>query len=94
MSYLLVKHTVEDFDAWKPVFDEHGTTRKAEGSKGGYVFRNADAEDEVFVLLDWDEVQHARKFAGSDDLRSTMERAGVRGTPDIYFLDEAARPGA
>jgi hypothetical protein len=29
-----------------------------------------------------------RRFAGSDDLRETMQRAGVADQPDIYFLEE------
>lgn len=91
MAYLLVKHTVKDFDSWKPVFDEHGSTRRDGGCRGGYVFRNADAGDEVVVLLEWDSEEHAREFAGSEDLRRVMQSAGVVGTPTISFLDEAAR---
>ncbi len=42
MPYILVRHKVEDYAKWKPVFDEHGAARKAIGSKGGYLFRNID----------------------------------------------------
>jgi hypothetical protein len=31
MPYLLISHKVEDYAKWKPVFDEHGATRKASG---------------------------------------------------------------
>jgi hypothetical protein len=36
MPYLLIRHKVKDYDKWKPVFDEHGSTRKANGSRGGW----------------------------------------------------------
>jgi hypothetical protein len=94
MAYLLVKHTVKSFDEWKPVFDQDGSRRQAVGSKGGYVFRNADSPNEIVVLLGFDGADRARKFAASDDLRAVMHRAGVQGKPEVYFLDETARPGA
>jgi hypothetical protein len=33
MPYLLVRHKVENYAKWKPLFDDHGGTRKASGSK-------------------------------------------------------------
>jgi hypothetical protein len=94
MAYLLVKHTVRSFDEWKPIFDQDASTRQAGGSKGGYVFRNADSPNEIVVLLSWDGADRARTFAASDNLRAVMQRAGVQGRPEVYFLDETARPGA
>jgi hypothetical protein len=35
MSYFIVRHTVEDYNKWKPAFDEDGKTRAAAGSQGG-----------------------------------------------------------
>jgi len=42
MPYMLVRHKVEDYENWKPVFEEHGDTRRESGSKGVRLFRNAD----------------------------------------------------
>ena len=43
MPYLLVRHKVEDYERWKPVFDhDHGATREQSGSKGGPILRNPD----------------------------------------------------
>ena len=92
MSYILVQHSVEDYEKWKAVFDEQGATRQAAGSKGGFVLRNADDPNQITVLLGWDNLENARAFAGSDDLREAMQRAGVTGPPKVYFLDEADRP--
>ena len=92
MAYVLVRHKVQDYDSWKPGFDDHGTAREAGGSKGGVVFRNADNTNEVLVLLEWDSVENARSFVQSDDLKEKMQEVGVVDQPDIYFLDEADRP--
>ena len=39
---LSVTHRVADFDSWKPVFDEHGASRKAHGAVGHRVLRRSD----------------------------------------------------
>jgi heme-degrading monooxygenase HmoA len=88
MPYLLVRHKVEDYEKWKPVFNEHSKVRRASGSKGGHLFRNADDPNEIVVLLEWDTVEKARKFAHSKDLQQAMQRAGVTSKPEMYFLDE------
>ena len=92
MPYLLIRLKCEDYAKWKPVFDGNGDVRKASGSKGGHLFRNADDFNEVVVLLEWDNLDNARKFTQSDNLRKAMERSGVSDKPDIYFLDEVERP--
>ena len=88
MTYMLVRHKVENYENWKPVFEEHGSTRRESGSKGVRLFRNAEAPNETVILLEWDDLEKARRFAQSEDLRETMERAGVADEPDIYFLEE------
>ena len=88
MPYLLVRHKVTDYATWKPVFDQHGTTRQANGSKGGRLFRNAQDPNEVVILLKWDDLEKARQFTQAQDLVETMQKAGVVGRPDIYFLEE------
>jgi heme-degrading monooxygenase HmoA len=76
------------------VFDEHGAARKASGSNGGHLFRNADDPNDLAILLEWADVKKARQFVQSDDLRQAMQWAGVSGPPEILFLDEPARPSA
>ena len=91
MAYLLVRHKVEDYERWKPGFDEHGATRTETGFKGGRLFRNADDPNETVILLEWDELDNARQFAQSEDLRETMQRLGVAEQPDIFFLEEVEK---
>ena len=92
MAHILVRHKVADFDKWKSVFDEHSTMRKDNGSKGGVVFRSSDDPNEVVVLLEWENLEKARQFVQSEDLKQAMQRAGVTDPPSITFLDEADKP--
>ena len=91
MPYMLVRHKVEDYEKWKPVFDAHQATRRESGGKGGFLFRNADDPNETLILLEWPDLEDARRFGRSEDLRETMRRAGVAEQPDIYFLEEVEK---
>ena len=88
MPYLLVGHKVDDYEGWKPVFDEHGTFREQSGSKGARLWRNANDPNETLILFEWDSMENAQRFANSDNLRETMQKAGVADQPDVYFLEE------
>lgn len=94
MPYILIRHKVNDYTTWKSGFDDHGGARRAAGSQGGYVLRNADDPNEVLILLEVDDLNRARAFAASDELREKMQEAGVADQPDLFFLEEADRVNA
>jgi hypothetical protein len=89
MPALLIRHKVTDFGVWKPVFDELDFARRAHGCLGYQLFRHADNPNETLVLLTWDDLERARLFVQSDDMRESMRRGGVADDPDVWFLDEA-----
>jgi hypothetical protein len=94
MPSLLIRHHVADYPAWKAVFDEDKSTRRANGSQGEWLFRDADDPHEILLLLAWDDLERARLFADSDDLREAMARAGVTDQPDIWFLEDVGHSTA
>jgi heme-degrading monooxygenase HmoA len=51
--------------------------------------QSVDDPREVTIFLDWDSLERARRFAASDDLKQTMQKAGVVGDPDVRFLEDA-----
>jgi heme-degrading monooxygenase HmoA len=91
MPALLIRHHVADFAAWKAIFDEDELIRRANGSHGGRLFRDASDPNEVLILLEWDDLHRARLYADSDDLRVAMSRGGVNDRPDIWFLADGGR---
>jgi hypothetical protein len=86
MSHLLVHHKVENFDTWKPLYDAHRTTRAVAGLKQIHLLRSLSDPNDVVLLFEARDMEKARTFARSDDLRQTMKRAGVIGTPQIVEL--------
>jgi quinol monooxygenase YgiN len=88
MVHVLVHHKVADFYRWKESFDSYLNTRKQAGELGFHVFQSVDDPRDVTILLDWDSIEHARRFMTSEDLRSRMQQAGVVGTPDIRYVED------
>jgi len=85
---MLVRHKVSDFAKWKPVYDAHLSARQRAGLKEEHLFRNADEPNEVLLLFSVEDVDKAKAFTASDDLRQAMEKAGVSDKPDVYFLKQ------
>jgi len=88
MTYVLVMHKVEDYDKWKSLYDENGAMRKAYGSKGASVFRQANDPNSLVIITEWENIEKGKVFAESEDLKTTMQKAGVISQPEIYYLDE------
>jgi hypothetical protein len=91
MVYMLVRHSVQDYEAWKSVFDSVGDLRRRNGEKSYQIMRQEDGSNELVALFEWDSLDNARKYATSPELKAAMGRAGVLGKPEILFLEEAAR---
>ena len=88
MVHVLIRHKVADFTRWKESFDSHLNTRKHAGELGFHLFQGVDDPREVTLLLDWDSVEHARRFFSSDELRSRMQQAGVVGAADVQYVED------
>ena len=91
MAYMFVRHTVEDYEAWKSVFDSGSDLRTRNGEESYRIMRQENGSSEVFALFQWDSLDNARTFASSPELREAMAQAGVVGKPEIFFLEESAR---
>jgi hypothetical protein len=86
MPYVLVRHEVSDFSKWKPACDAHLPARLGAGLKEEHLLRNSDDPNEVVLLFEAENIQKAKEFASSANLRETMQNAAVVDKRDIYFL--------
>jgi len=87
-NFMLVRHKVEDFSAWKRGYDAHRPKRVKAGLAEKYILQGTDHPDEVTVLFQADDLDRAKAFANSADLRQTMANAGVSNKPDIFYLHD------
>ena len=89
MIHMIMRHKVADYGRWKEAFDAHLNTRKANGEIAFRLLLSVEDPRDVTIVMDWDGLERARRFAGSDDLKQTMQNAGVVGEPEIRFLEDA-----
>jgi hypothetical protein len=87
-DYMLVRHKVKDFSAWKPLYDGNLPMRKEYGITEKYLTHSDSDPNEVVVLFEAADLARAKAFAESDDLHKVMEKAGVIDKPDIIYLHE------
>jgi hypothetical protein len=88
MPFLLVRSKVRDFKTWKPVYDAHLPARSDAGLTEKYLLRNADDPNEIVILFEAQDLNRAKTFAASEDLRQRMQESGVVDKPDMYFLNK------
>ena len=86
---LVVRHQVNDYGAWRPVYDSLEGLRTQHGCTGARVWQHVDNENDVLVSHDFPTAEHAAAFAGDPQLREGMAKAGVAGPPQIDIFTVA-----
>jgi len=86
---LIVQHTVRDYDAWKPVFDEHQSVRAKYGCRGHTIYRDADKPNDVTIVMDNESRERADEFMRDPSLAEAMERGGVISEPRATWVEKA-----
>jgi heme-degrading monooxygenase HmoA len=77
----------ENFEKFKPFFDAASNARKSAGSKGGYLFRDAEDPNHVIILLEWDNLEKAKEYIQSEYVKNIMVEAGNIGTPEDILIE-------
>ena len=91
MSYVQVRHKVQDYNSWKEVFDNFVEVRKANGEISYKIMHPEDDPNNVMCWFEWDSSEGARNFMQSPDLQEAMNEAGVLEPPEIYYLESVAQ---
>ena len=88
-ALLMVRHPVTEYGKWRAVYDEVQTLRDEYGCTGDEVWHAPDDDNDVTALHWFPSVDQAQGFAGSQELKDAMGRAGVSGPPRIEIVTEA-----
>ena len=82
---VVIRHQVADFDAWKAAFDKHEDARREAGCLGHHINRAQNDPNLVTLYLAVEDVERAKAFAASDDVKKVMEEAGVTSAPEFTW---------
>jgi len=86
---LTIQLKVKDFNAWRTSYNGREQNRVSAGITNGRVFRNAEDQNDVIILQDVADVAKARTWLSSAEMKTTMEKSGVVGSPSIRFAAAA-----
>ena len=75
MVYVLIRQKLARYADFEEVFRQDSKRRARLGSKGGTVFRDAEDPHGIFILLEWEDMEKARAFAGAYETHEAMEWA-------------------
>ena len=80
---LTIHFKVKDFNAWQSSYNGNEKNRASAGITRSRVFRSSDDPNDVLLLQDATDVTKARTWYGSSEMKATMEKSGVVGSPSI-----------
>lgn len=88
---LMIRSRVKDFDAWKKSFDTHNQVRKDAGLTDRVVSYSVDDNHNITLAFAIADLDKAKTFLNSKELKERMDEAGVVGPPSIFFYRIVAR---
>lgn len=85
MPALLVQVRVEDYARWHKVFEESAPLRRALGATSTTILQQYGDPNNVAILFEVPDLERAKAFSASPELRQAQQRAGVVGPPSVTF---------
>ena len=87
-TFVMFRTKVQDFAKWKPVYDADLAARDDAGLEEMHLLQNAADPNDVILLFEAADLDRAKAFSESPELRDKMQESGVTGRPDIVFLTD------
>ncbi len=87
MQYVLIIHEVEDYPAWKQVFDNAADIRREAGERRYQVLKHEHDANRIVHFSAWTSIAAARAFFESPRLVEIRRQAGVKA-PEFLYLEQ------
>ena len=88
MTTMFIRHNVADYANWKQGYDAFDAQRKALGVTAQASYQLATDPKDVTVTHNFANLEAAKAFAVSPELKDAMKKAGVVGEPSIWFTSQ------
>jgi heme-degrading monooxygenase HmoA len=87
MEYVLIIHEVEDYEAWKKIFDDAASIRKSAGELSFQVLKLDNNPNKIIHFSKWSSLSNAKAFFESAELIEIRKQAGVKA-PEFIYLEQ------
>jgi hypothetical protein len=88
MATMVVQHDVNEYGAWRAVYDSVGNLRDQYGCTAERILRSPDDANSLLVLHEFPSLEKAQGFASDPALKEAMQQGGVAGTPRIELWED------
>ncbi len=89
MALTVVRHTVNDYGAWREVYDSVKPLQTKYGVLEESVYQDPGNPNDVLILHRFASVAKAEAFVNSAELHEAMGRGGVAGPPRVEVFEDA-----
>jgi hypothetical protein len=91
VTMMVLNFEVDDYDTWKPMFDEDPAGRRESGATSHVVSRAVDNPNEVFIRVEFPSVEQAKTFRERLIASGAIERGGMRlkSGPTVAEVDDS-----
>lgn len=86
MEYVLIIHEVENYAAWKLIFDDAAAIRKNAGELSYQVLKYDNNPNKIVHFSKWTSLADAKAFFESPTLIEIRKQAGVKA-PEFVYLE-------
>ncbi|CAN1208599.1 antibiotic biosynthesis monooxygenase [Tumidithrix helvetica PCC 7403] len=87
MQYVLIIHEVENYAAWKKIFDAASGIRKQAGERSYQVLKYENEPNKIVHFSEWTSIAAAKAFFESPELIKIRAEAGVKA-PEFIYLEQ------
>ncbi len=87
MPYVLIIHEVENYAAWKVIFDQAVGLRHTAGELSYQVLQYENRPNQIVHFSAWTSIAAAKLFFESPELVKIRAKAGVK-SPEFIYLEE------
>jgi hypothetical protein len=88
MTYMICRNRVKNYEKWKAVFDSHQEAHKESGLKLVKIWRKVEDENNVFFLLEVENIEKAQEFINNPESAEAGKVSGVMDG-EYHFVEEA-----
>jgi len=86
MGHVLIIHEVENYEAWKKIFDAASAIRKNAGELSYQVLKQDTDANKIVHFSKWTSFTDANAFFESAKLIEIRKQAGVKA-PEFFYLE-------
>lgn len=85
-NMMIATHKVSNFATWLAGYEAHDSMRLANGIHSYVIGRGFQDSNMVLVATRVDDIEKAKAFAKSPNLKQAMQKSGVVGTPEFSLF--------